>query len=150
MSCGSERRAAPCPVDPLDISQSLLKALESESDSPPWPSLHVNMDNKVRTLCCHLVLLTIRWCTCVHFPSAPVREKRSNCLKSLCILRHLQSCFLITLNVTSSRPRWRRLSGWVQESASTLPCVTAPMWITVVLFSPRVRMKLQRRREWRT
>ena len=42
-----ERRAPHCPADELDISQSLLKALESESDSPPWPSLHVNMD-KVR------------------------------------------------------------------------------------------------------
>lgn len=42
-----EHRAPHCPADELDISQSLLKALESESDSPPWPSLHVNMD-KVR------------------------------------------------------------------------------------------------------
>ncbi|XP_041843557.1 band 4.1-like protein 4B isoform X2 [Melanotaenia boesemani] len=42
----NKRRAPPCPADELDISQSLLKALESESDSPPWPSLHVNIDNK--------------------------------------------------------------------------------------------------------
>ncbi|XP_071325261.1 band 4.1-like protein 4B isoform X1 [Trachinotus anak] len=42
----NKRRAPPCPADELDISQSLLKALESDSDSPPWPSLHVNMDNK--------------------------------------------------------------------------------------------------------
>ncbi|XP_074539514.1 band 4.1-like protein 4B isoform X2 [Halichoeres trimaculatus] len=42
----NKRRAPPCPADGLDISQSLLKALESESDSAPWPSLHINMDNK--------------------------------------------------------------------------------------------------------
>ncbi|XP_028983743.1 band 4.1-like protein 4B isoform X2 [Betta splendens] len=42
----NKRRAPPCPADELDISQCLLKALESDSDSPPWPSLHVNMDNK--------------------------------------------------------------------------------------------------------
>ncbi|KAM3614813.1 uncharacterized protein V6R79_019257 [Siganus canaliculatus] len=42
----NKRRAPPCPADELEISQSLLKALESEGDSPPWPSLHVNMDNK--------------------------------------------------------------------------------------------------------
>ncbi|KAM9851454.1 band 4.1-like protein 4B [Aulostomus maculatus] len=40
----NKRRAPPCPADELDISQSLLKALESDGDSPPWPSLHVNMD----------------------------------------------------------------------------------------------------------
>ncbi|XP_030249722.1 band 4.1-like protein 4B [Sparus aurata] len=40
----NKHRAPHCPADELDISQSLLKALESESDSPPWPSLHVNMD----------------------------------------------------------------------------------------------------------
>nr|XP_054597164.1 LOW QUALITY PROTEIN: band 4.1-like protein 4B [Nothobranchius furzeri] len=39
----SKRRAPPCP---LDISQSLLKALEAESGSPPWPSLHINIDKK--------------------------------------------------------------------------------------------------------
>lgn len=62
--CGSERRAPPCPADELDISQSLLKALESESDPSPWPSLHVNMDNKVRhyVTCCSSILLTIRCC----------------------------------------------------------------------------------------
>ncbi|XP_019126073.1 band 4.1-like protein 4B [Larimichthys crocea] len=38
------RERPPCTADELEISQSLLKALESESDSPPWPSLHVNMD----------------------------------------------------------------------------------------------------------
>lgn len=43
-----ERQGPPCSADELDISQCLLKALESDSDSPPWPSLHVNMDNKVR------------------------------------------------------------------------------------------------------
>ncbi|KAF3691909.1 Band 4.1-like protein 4B FERM-containing protein CG1 Protein EHM2 [Channa argus] len=42
----TEYRAPPCPADELDISQCLLKALESDSDSPPWPSLHVNIDNK--------------------------------------------------------------------------------------------------------
>ncbi|KAG8010078.1 Band 4.1-like protein 4B, partial [Nibea albiflora] len=40
----NKRRAPHCTADELEISQSLLKALESESDSPPWPSLHVNMD----------------------------------------------------------------------------------------------------------
>lgn len=49
-----ERRVPPCPADELDISQSLLKALESDSDSPPWPSLHVNMD-KVRHIL-HMLL----------------------------------------------------------------------------------------------
>ncbi|XP_034030747.1 LOW QUALITY PROTEIN: band 4.1-like protein 4B [Thalassophryne amazonica] len=38
----NKRRAAPCPADELDIT--LFTALESESDSPPWPSLHINMD----------------------------------------------------------------------------------------------------------
>ncbi|KAM4579786.1 band 4.1-like protein 4B isoform 2-T2 [Odontesthes bonariensis] len=42
----NKRRAPPCPEDELEISQSLLKALESNGDSPPWPSLHVNIDNK--------------------------------------------------------------------------------------------------------
>ncbi|XP_017280581.1 band 4.1-like protein 4B isoform X2 [Kryptolebias marmoratus] len=42
----NKRRAPPCPSEELDISQSLLKALETESDSPPWPSLHVNIDKK--------------------------------------------------------------------------------------------------------
>lgn len=41
-------RAPHCSADDLDISQSLLKALESERDSLPWPSLHINMD-KVRS-----------------------------------------------------------------------------------------------------
>ncbi|KAM4600832.1 band 4.1-like protein 4B [Polymixia lowei] len=39
-------RAPPRPADGLDISQSLLKALESDSESAPWPSLRINMDNK--------------------------------------------------------------------------------------------------------
>ncbi|XP_071385308.1 band 4.1-like protein 4B isoform X2 [Centroberyx affinis] len=42
----SKHRAPPCPADGLELSQSLLKALESDSDSSPWPSLHINMDNK--------------------------------------------------------------------------------------------------------
>ncbi|XP_068612422.1 band 4.1-like protein 4B [Brachionichthys hirsutus] len=42
----NKRRAPPCPADELDISQSLLKPVESDSHFPPWPSLHVNMDNK--------------------------------------------------------------------------------------------------------
>ncbi|XP_053287655.1 band 4.1-like protein 4B [Pleuronectes platessa] len=45
----NKRRAPPSPADELNISQSLLKALESDSDSPPWPSLpslHVNIDKK--------------------------------------------------------------------------------------------------------
>lgn len=41
-------RAPHCSADDLDISQSLLKALESERDVLPWPSLHINMD-KVRS-----------------------------------------------------------------------------------------------------
>ena len=53
--CVLERRVPPCPADELDISQSLLKALESDSDSPPWPSLHVNMD-KVRHISYTLLL----------------------------------------------------------------------------------------------
>uniref|UniRef100_A0A669BUQ5 Erythrocyte membrane protein band 4.1 like 4B n=1 Tax=Oreochromis niloticus TaxID=8128 RepID=A0A669BUQ5_ORENI len=43
---GLHKSAPPFPADEFDISQSLLKALESESDSPPWPSLHINIDNK--------------------------------------------------------------------------------------------------------
>ncbi|KAM9309662.1 LOW QUALITY PROTEIN: band 4.1-like protein 4B [Pholidichthys leucotaenia] len=42
----TKRRAPLCPADGLDISQSLLKALESDSDSPPWPSLRINIDTK--------------------------------------------------------------------------------------------------------
>ncbi|XP_027868406.1 band 4.1-like protein 4B isoform X2 [Xiphophorus couchianus] len=42
----NKRRAPPCPADGMDISQSLLKALETDRDSPPWPSLHINIDNK--------------------------------------------------------------------------------------------------------
>ncbi|XP_023186653.1 band 4.1-like protein 4B isoform X2 [Xiphophorus maculatus] len=42
----NKRRAPPCPADGMDISQSLLKALEMDRDSPPWPSLHINIDNK--------------------------------------------------------------------------------------------------------
>ncbi|KAM9783276.1 band 4.1-like protein 4B [Neosynchiropus ocellatus] len=42
----NKRRAPPCPTDELDLSQSLLQALDSDSDSPPWPSLHINIDNK--------------------------------------------------------------------------------------------------------
>lgn len=45
--CPPGCRAPHCSADDLDISQSLLKALESERDSLPWPSLHINMD-KVR------------------------------------------------------------------------------------------------------
>lgn len=50
---------------------------------------------------------------------SPAREKRSSCLKSLCTLLRLQRCSLTTLNVTSSRPRWRRLSGWVPKFTPT-------------------------------
>uniref|UniRef100_A0AAV2MCR4 FERM domain-containing protein n=1 Tax=Knipowitschia caucasica TaxID=637954 RepID=A0AAV2MCR4_KNICA len=42
----NQHRAGRCAADGLDISQTLLKALESDSDSPPWPSLHLNIDNK--------------------------------------------------------------------------------------------------------
>ncbi|KAG7475002.1 band 4B isoform X1 [Solea senegalensis] len=45
----NKRQAPHCQADEFEISQSLLKALESDSDSPPWPSLpslHVNIDNK--------------------------------------------------------------------------------------------------------
>ncbi|XP_013871092.1 band 4.1-like protein 4B isoform X2 [Austrofundulus limnaeus] len=42
----NKRRAPPCPADDLDVSQSLLKALETDDDSPPWPSLHINIDKK--------------------------------------------------------------------------------------------------------
>ncbi|XP_061572781.1 band 4.1-like protein 4B isoform X3 [Cololabis saira] len=42
----NKRQAPPFPADDLDISHSLLKALESDSDSPPWPSLHINIDKK--------------------------------------------------------------------------------------------------------
>ncbi|XP_054903751.1 band 4.1-like protein 4B isoform X2 [Poeciliopsis prolifica] len=42
----NKRRAPPCPADGMEISQSLLKALDTDRDSPPWPSLHINIDNK--------------------------------------------------------------------------------------------------------
>ncbi|CAL8290821.1 unnamed protein product [Merluccius merluccius] len=42
----TRHRASPRPVDGLDVSQSLRKARESDSDSSPWPSLHINIDNK--------------------------------------------------------------------------------------------------------
>lgn len=113
--CVLERRAPPCPADELDISQCLLKALESDSDSPPWPSLHVNMDNKVRHISYSLLspsAYTVRsYTSCVLFLFG--RERRSNCLKSLCTLLPLQQCSLTTSSVTSSRPRWRQRSGWV-------------------------------------
>ncbi|KAM3872714.1 band 4.1-like protein 4B [Diretmus argenteus] len=45
--CHTHKHRSPlCPADELDISQSLLKALESDESSSPWPSLHINMDNK--------------------------------------------------------------------------------------------------------
>lgn len=47
--CAPGCQAPHCSADDLDISQSLLKALEGERDSLPWPSLHINMD-KVRPL----------------------------------------------------------------------------------------------------
>lgn len=47
--CAPGYQAPHCSADDLDISQSLLKALESDHDSLPWPSLHINMD-KVRSL----------------------------------------------------------------------------------------------------
>lgn len=48
-----EHQVPPCPAaaDEFDIPHALLKALESDGDSPPWPSLpslHLNIDNKVR------------------------------------------------------------------------------------------------------
>ncbi|XP_053743459.1 band 4.1-like protein 4B isoform X1 [Synchiropus splendidus] len=44
----NKRRAPPCPTGALDLSQSLLQTLDSDSDSPPWPSLHINMgDDKL-------------------------------------------------------------------------------------------------------
>lgn len=57
----------------------------------------------------------------VSLPSSclPVREKRSSCLKSLCTLLRLQQCSLTTLNATSSRLRWRQLSGWVPKFTPT-------------------------------
>ncbi len=89
-----ERRAVPCPADELDISQSLLKALESESDSPPWPSLHINMDNKVRchpkTLLSHSAHIKILPKYRFLPPCSPARERRSSCPKSLSILLPLQ------------------------------------------------------------
>lgn len=60
--CAPGCRAPHCSADDLDISQSLLKALESDCDSLPWPSLHINMD-KVRSLASVRTLLVIvaRW-----------------------------------------------------------------------------------------
>ncbi|KAJ8004933.1 hypothetical protein DPEC_G00141430 [Dallia pectoralis] len=40
----NKHRALPCPVDELELC--LINALETNSDTPPWPSLHINMDNK--------------------------------------------------------------------------------------------------------
>ncbi|XP_015226538.1 band 4.1-like protein 4B isoform X4 [Cyprinodon tularosa] len=42
----NKRRAPPSPSDGMDVSHSLLKALETDSDSTPWPTLHINIDNK--------------------------------------------------------------------------------------------------------
>ncbi|XP_016893677.1 band 4.1-like protein 4B isoform X2 [Cynoglossus semilaevis] len=47
----NKRQVPPCPADAdeFDIPHALLKALESDGDSPPWPSLpslHLNIDNK--------------------------------------------------------------------------------------------------------
>ncbi|KAL0985362.1 hypothetical protein UPYG_G00155950 [Umbra pygmaea] len=41
----NKQRAPPCPVDGLELR--LFNALEADSDSSPWPSLHINIDNKV-------------------------------------------------------------------------------------------------------
>ncbi|XP_045064472.1 band 4.1-like protein 4B isoform X1 [Coregonus clupeaformis] len=40
----NKHRAPPCPVDELELC--LLNPLETDSNTSPWPSLHVNMDNK--------------------------------------------------------------------------------------------------------
>lgn len=110
-----ERRAPPCPADELDISQCLLKALESDSDSPPWPSLHINMDNKVRLISYSLFAYpacTMRFSTgCVAIVLG--RERRSSCLRSLCTHLPLQPCSPTTSSATYSRPRWRQRSGSV-------------------------------------
>lgn len=128
--CVSERRVPPCPADELEISQSLLKALESDSDSPPWPSLHVNMD-KVRHISCTPLLLLTQWDVSKSHISLCFagRETRSSCQKSLSTLLPPQRCSQTTLNVTSSRPRWRRLSGWAPTMTPTyIVTVCSLLW----------------------
>nr|XP_057939376.1 band 4.1-like protein 4B isoform X1 [Doryrhamphus excisus]XP_057939377.1 band 4.1-like protein 4B isoform X1 [Doryrhamphus excisus] len=39
-------RASPCPGKDLEMSPSLRKAVESDSECPPWPSLLLNMDTR--------------------------------------------------------------------------------------------------------
>lgn len=75
--CAPGCRAPHCSADDLDISQSLLKALESDRDSPPWPSLRINMD-KVGSLA------AARLCTVVS-PSccSPQGEEKQLSEKSL-------------------------------------------------------------------
>ncbi|XP_033836363.1 band 4.1-like protein 4B [Periophthalmus magnuspinnatus] len=73
----NKRRPAPCAADGLDISQTLLKALESDSDSPPWPSLHLNIDNKGEDkLLCDKSLLPPA------SPAALSEQHKSNILKA--------------------------------------------------------------------
>lgn len=126
--CALERRAPHCPADESDVSPSLLKALEADSESPPWPSLHVNMDNKVRhcpykpphPISAHKKL------SIFFTPCSPARERRSSCPKSLFTLLTPRRCSLTVLSVTSSKPRWRRPSGWVPMPTSpwpSKPCV---------------------------
>lgn len=119
-----EHQVPPCPAaaDEFDIPHALLKALESDGDSPPWPSLpslHLNIDNKVRhipdPLPSHFSHI-MRRCPAVVFtflllPS--VRPRRSSSPKSLCTRLSLLHFSLITLNATSWKPRWRQPSGWV-------------------------------------
>ncbi|XP_030225807.1 band 4.1-like protein 4B [Gadus morhua] len=42
----TRNRASPRLCDGVDVPQSLRKALETDSDSSPWPSIHINIDNK--------------------------------------------------------------------------------------------------------
>lgn len=144
----TERRAPPCPADDLDISHSLLKALESDSDSPPWPSLHINIDNKVRlfsTFCC-LVLLKFSPRRSHLSAIGPARERRSSCRKSLCTPLLLRRCSPITLNVTSSRHKWRQLSGSVANLTS-LFLSDLPLLYLTVLFQSFSGVQRRKRRQ---
>ncbi|XP_061811159.1 band 4.1-like protein 4B isoform X2 [Nerophis lumbriciformis] len=39
-------QVSPCPGEDLDVSPCHRKAVESDSECPPWPSLRINMDDK--------------------------------------------------------------------------------------------------------
>lgn len=80
--CAPGCRAPHCSADDLDISQSLLKALERDRDSLPWPSLHINID-KVRPLAAVRLCWRLSPCGRHPPPAHPQGEEKHLSEKSL-------------------------------------------------------------------